>query len=169
MIDVANGGLDASGRALTEGFARIVAADSATVWLEPEMSSGCGTCASAKGCSSLTWMKLGPADAKRFALPNDFNGRVGERVVVGIQQGSLVRASALAYGLPLLIGLGSGIYAQARGAGDEICLLATVAGLAVGFVLAKFVAGRLTAKGDFRPIYLRRSFGADACDLTGHA
>lgn len=169
MIDVANGGLDASGRTLTEGFARVVAADATTVWLEPEMSSGCGSCASAKGCASLSWMKLGPADAKRFALPNSFHGRIGDRIVVGIQQGSLVRGSLLAYGLPLLLGLGSGIFAQARGAGDEICLIAIIAGLAVGLGLAKFIAGRLTARGDFRPVFLRRSFGADACDLTGHA
>lgn len=166
MIDVANGGLDASGRTLIEGYARIVAADATTVWLEPEKGSGCGSCASAKGCASLTWMKLGPADAKRFALANDFNGRIGDLVVVGVEQSSLVRASATAYALPLLTALGFGITAQARGAGDGLCFLATIAGLAVGLVAAKYIARYLSGRGDFRPVFLRRAYGAEACNAS---
>jgi sigma-E factor negative regulatory protein RseC len=156
-------------QALVEGYARIVAVEGGTAWAEPERAASCGSCATVKSCGSATaWFKLTPAEASHFALANDFNARVGERIVVGIRQGSLLRASSLAYALPLLTLIGAGLFAQAKGAGEGQTILTSLAGLAVGLVIAHWGAKFLAARGDLAPVFLRRSPGGE-CDLSAHA
>ncbi|MCC7167887.1 MAG: SoxR reducing system RseC family protein [Rhodospirillales bacterium] len=171
--DTLEGGFD-DGRplrsqALVEGFARIVAVEGQTAWAEPERAASCGSCATVTTCGSATaWFKLTPAEASRFPLANDFNARIGERIVVGIRQGSLLRASSLAYALPLVTLIGAGLFAQAKGASEGLTILASLAGFALGLLIAHRGAKFLAARGDLAPVFLRRSSGGE-CDLSAHA
>lgn len=154
-----------------EGVARVVAADGGTVWLEPEPTGSCSGCMSAAVCGHGNGSSRRMA-SRRFALANQYDLRVGERVVIGMSEASLLRASLVAYGLPLLGMIGAAITAQVMGAGDGRAALATLGGLAVGLVLARLSAGKLSARGDLTPRYLRRATGpgpGEAChtDLMG--
>ena len=136
-----------------EGIARVVAVDGDRVWMEPEPTSSCGGCLSAKACG----VKSGTSrlDARRFSLVNDQDYRVGERVVVGISERTLTRAAATAYGLPLL-GLLVGLFsARFVGAGDGKAALITLAGVIVGLGLSWFKSRRLDARGELTPQYIR--------------
>jgi sigma-E factor negative regulatory protein RseC len=162
-MDMVEAGPDASGRHVVEGLARVVALDGKMAVLEPEQSSACGGCHAAAVCGT----KSGHGRrlmARRFSVANDQRLAVGERVVVGIDEQSLVRASMTAYALPLLTMLGAGMTAQALVGSDGISAAATLGGLAVGLLLARLRAGRLSARGELTPRFLRRSRGPGTGD-----
>ncbi|PWC56075.1 SoxR reducing system RseC family protein [Azospirillum sp. TSO22-1] len=155
--------VDDAGRGLSEGLARVVAVEGGRVWLEPETVSGCGGCASAMLCGTKSGNSRRMA-AKRFAFPDEHDLRVGDRVVVGVEDGALLRAAATAYALPLLLLFAGGLTAKWSGGGDGPAALAALAGLALGFGLAHLRARRLNRLGLLSPRFVRRAPPAtDAC------
>ena len=153
-------GMAVSDRAdLVEGTVRVVALEGGMAMLEPEQTTSCGGCGSAavcgeKGGNSAQWLQ-----ARRFAIANDHDLVVGDRIVVGIAEGSLLRGAVTAYGLPLLTMLAGGITAQQMGGGDGASAAAAIGGLVTGLVIARFWSRRLLAQGDLSPRFLRRAFG----------
>jgi len=131
----------------------VVRVDGGSVLLEPEQLSSCGGCQSAATCGA----KTGPRNTmnKRFVLANDFGGQLGDRVVVGIAEDALVRASLTAYGLPLVAMIGAGLAGQNLIGGDAAAALSAAVGLGVGMVMARVHAQRLTARGELSPRFLR--------------
>jgi len=147
---------------MVEGVARVVAADGSVAWLEPEPGSSCGGCMSAALCGT----KAGGSRqaAKRFPLANDADLHVGERVVVGIEESSLLRASMVAYGLPLAAMLTAAVVAsKIFMAGDGAAGLAGLAGLLLGLAAARLCADRLSIRGELTPHFLRRALAGEDC------
>ena len=143
---------------LVEGYAHVVAIEGATAWLEPEQTTSCGGCASASACGAKGIGTL--ADrlaARRFSLPNQDGLRVGERVVVGVSEKALVKASLTAYAIPLVAMLFAGSVAQWAAGSDPFTMAAMVGGLALGLAGARFNASRLNARGELSPHFLRRA------------
>jgi sigma-E factor negative regulatory protein RseC len=138
-----------------EGVARVVALDGEIAWLEPEPVASCGGCVSLATCGSKGGFGRGLA-TRRFPLEGNHHLRVGERVVVGLASGSVLRASATAYGVPLATMIGAGILAQLCGAGDGVGASAILGGLGLGLVIAHVLARRLSALGELSPRLLRR-------------
>lgn len=149
-----------------EGIARVVAADSATAWLEPEQTSSCGSCASAASCGAGA-TGIGTAAnriaARRFSLDNADGLQVGERVVVGVAERALIRAALTAYGLPLATALTAGGIAESAWSSDLATLAAMAAGLVCGMLLARLVAHRLSVRGELAPHYLRHAKPGETC------
>jgi len=148
----------ATGPAVAEGNARVVALDGATAWLEPEPHSSCGGCVSAAMCGT----KSGNAKRmafKRFPLTGHPGLQVGDRVVVGMAQQSLLRASAVAYGLPMATMLAAMVVTDKITHADGPTILAALGGLAGGFLLARPLAGYLSRRGELTPHFLRRAYG----------
>lgn len=146
---------DPRGRALVEGIARVVALEGGIAWLEPEQVSACGGCKSAGLCGA-TGGDSRRAIARRFPLVNDVGLRVGERIVIGTYEDTLLRASLVAYALPVVTMLGAAVAGQAMFGGDAGAVIGAALGLAVGLVLARLWAGQLSARGELTPRFVRR-------------
>jgi sigma-E factor negative regulatory protein RseC len=146
-------------RDMIEGFARVVAVEGGRAWLEPEQTKSCGSCSSVGLCSvgkdAVTARALA---ARRFALPGDLGLRVGERVVVGIRDDSLVKGALTAYGIPLVTIMAGGLMGQEWGGTDAVAAMGAAGGLAFGIVVARLVANILSARGVLTPRFLRRAF-----------
>lgn len=150
-----------SAEPLVEGIARVVALDGKTAWLEPEPAASCSGCLSLASCGSKGSAR-GLA-ARRFPLEGNHRLRVGERVVVGLPESAVLRASSVAYAVPLATMIGAGMVAQALGAGDAGGAAAILGGLGVGLVIAWGLARRLSGRGDLSPRYLRRVANGSTC------
>ena len=149
---------------LVEGFAHVVAVEGGTAWLEPEQTSSCGACSSASACGAKGIGTLASRlEARRFSLPNLDGLRVGERVVVGVSEKALVKASLTAYAMPLATTLFCGAMAQWVADSDLVTMAAMVAGLGLGLFGARLNAGRLNAHGELSPHYLRRADTVITC------
>ena len=156
---------DFSAPTMVEGTAHVVAVEGNMVWLVPETGSSCGGCASASACGSkgigTTASRL---EARRFQLVNDAGLRVGERVVVGIRENALLRASITAYVIPLTTLLIAGALAQWVAGSDIVTMAAMFAGLVLGLWLARLGAGRLMVRGDLAPRFIRRASAGETCN-----
>jgi sigma-E factor negative regulatory protein RseC len=150
--------------ALVEGGARVVAVHGSVAWLEPEQTGSCGGCASAASCGSKGLGTLASRlESRRFPLSNGAGLCVGDRVVVGVREDALVRASLTAYALPLTTMFATGALAQAAARHDGLTIVACLAGLAFGLGLARVLARRLAARGDIAPRLLRRAGPPTTC------
>jgi sigma-E factor negative regulatory protein RseC len=154
-----------------EGIARVVAIDGGRAWLEPEQTSSCGSCASAAHCGSSgnsSAPGLGTVasriQARRFPLDNSPRLHIGERVVIGVGDRALLRASLVAYALPLLFSLTAGCLAQSAWASDAMTMASMAAGLGFGLAAARLGALWLGARGDLAPRFLRRAGPHETCN-----
>lgn len=121
------------------------------VWVRAVEPSGCGTCGG-QGCSSRRIAELFQRKPRLFLVDSSLALAPGDRVVVGIADGSVLRSALRVYGLPLGLMLGGALLAQALQPGDGPAL----AGMALGAL-----AGWLAARGGrtARPAVLRREDG----------
>lgn len=155
---------DPDNRDEVEGVARVIAVEGKVAWLEPEQTTACGHCAGKAVCGVTPGSPR--LVARRFALANDHDFHVGERVIIGIAEQSVRRAALTAYGIPLLLMLVAGVTVQKLGGGDLGAALATLGGLAVGLGIVRLRSHTLSQRGELTPHYLRRAFGHDAeCGL----
>ncbi|WP_324779149.1 SoxR reducing system RseC family protein [Thiobacillus sedimenti] len=118
------------------------------VWVQAVEPSGCGSC-EGQGCSSRRIAELFQRAPRHFLVECDLAVAPGDRVVVGIADGSVLRSALRAYGLPLGLMLAGAMLAQAIRPGDGPAL----AGMALGGL-----AGWLGSRGGraSRPVVLRR-------------
>lgn len=155
-----------------EGIARVIRVVGDEVWLEPEQTTSCGHCASSASCGASTREAEGVGtvtsrlQARRFVLDNPEGSQSfheGDRLVVGVGQGALLSASLTAYGLPLLSALVTASIVQGMYGEDLLTILGMAGGMAFGLLLARFIARRLSARGDLAPRFLRRARPDETC------
>ncbi|OHC64656.1 MAG: Fis family transcriptional regulator [Rhodocyclales bacterium RIFCSPLOWO2_02_FULL_63_24] len=149
-----------------EGIARVVSVSGAVAWLEPEQTSSCGSCASAAQCgASATGIGTIASRnaARRFPMDNGAGLGVGERVVVGVDDRALIKASLTAYALPLVAAFTAAGLAESAWGNDLATLAAMAAGLGAGLLAAHVGARRLSARGELAPRFLRRARPGETC------
>lgn len=158
-----------------EGIARVVRIDGGTAWFEPEQTTSCGHCASSAACgagSSATGSGSGIGsiarriEFRRFPLDNASGLHVGDRVVVGVDDRSLIKASLTAYAIPLVTALSAGGFAQGAYGDDLLTMAAMVTGLLGGLLIARIVARTLTRRGELSPRFLRRAAPGETCHTS---
>lgn len=150
-----------------EGIARVVRVEGKVAWLEPEQTTSCGSCASAAACGhgdSGMGTVARRIEARRFQMDNDWAQlREGERVVLGVDNRSLIRAAMLAYALPLVSAILAGGLAQGAWGDDALTMASMAAGLGFGLLAARLGAHRLSKRGELSPHYLRRALPGETC------
>lgn len=133
---------------MLEQTAQVIKSAADGVWVQAVEPSGCGTCAG-QGCSSRRIAELFQRKPRHFLVDCDLSLSPGDRIVVGIADGSVLRAALRVYGLPLGLMLAGALLAQAILPGDGPALMGMLLGGAVGYLAAR--TGRTA-----RPVVLRR-------------
>jgi len=133
---------------MLEQTAEVIQTASDGVWVQAVEPSGCGTCGG-QGCSSRRIAELFQRKPRQFLVDCDLALAPGDRVVVGIANGSVLKSALRAYGLPLGLMLGGALLAQAMQPGDGAAIVGMLLGGLMGWLVAR---GGRTA----RPVVLRR-------------
>ena len=164
MDEFAHGTPDFSAPTMVEGIAQVVKIEGGSVWLVPEQGSSCSSCASASACGSrgigTTASRL---ENRRFRIDNEAHLAVGERVVFGIRESVLLKASVTAYAIPLATLLFTGALAHWKFGSDLVTMASMVIGLVAGLGLSRLEAKRLQTKGELDPQFLRRARPGETC------
>jgi sigma-E factor negative regulatory protein RseC len=108
----------------SEGRVTSVAGEFAVIEVEA-LPSACAKCGDKGGCGKP---QGGP---RRYAVRNTIGARVGDRVVLSVPQGAVLKAAVLSYLMPLVFVIGGAAAAMAL-FGDG---LPTVAGAASGLLV----------------------------------
>lgn len=118
-------------------------------------SAGCGSCKAKAACGSYLLNKLGPEAEHQLEVPVSEPLVTGQKVEVGIPEGSLLRSAMLVYLTPLLgLFIGAGL-AQALAMSQALVLVGGMLGGVAGFLLARNIARRLGGTGDYEPVILQ--------------
>ena len=133
---------------MLEQTAEVIQTASDGVWVQAVEPSGCGTCGG-QGCSSRRIAELFQRKPRQFLVDCDLALAPGDRVVVGIANGSVLQSALRAYGLPLGLMLAGALLAKAIQPGDGSAVAGMLIGGVVGWLIAR---GGRTA----RPVVLRR-------------
>ena len=140
--------------------AKVIAVDGERALLETTRRSACGSCAVNKACGTGVIAKVFGAKRLRIEAENAIGAKVGDEVLVAIEDSALVQGSLLAYALPLLTMLAGGMVGERMGEGEGLTILLALSGLALGFAIAARHATSKSQRRRMRPVILERRGGA---------
>jgi sigma-E factor negative regulatory protein RseC len=139
-----------------EQQASVLAVADGAALVEVARTSACAACERKRGCETATLARLfGNGAATRVRVRDPIGVAPGDQVLIGVRNPTLVRASLLAYLLPLLCFIGSASAADAVVVSDIGAALVGIAGLLLGLTLTALITGGTGARALFRPVLLR--------------
>ena len=130
-------------------------ATDSTATLEIERKVACGLCGQTRGCGNSIWGKLFAHQSTAFKAQNRINAKVGDSVIVGINERALLKSALLLYILPLATMLIGAILATQLKDTNGYAMLGALLGLVLGFM---WVKGHTMSSSYFKlqqPVILR--------------
>ncbi|CNE73782.1 SoxR-reducing system protein RseC [Yersinia kristensenii] len=136
-------------------WATVISWKNGVALLRCEPHSGCGSCNARSGCGSHLLNELGPESEHQLKIAISQPLEPGQKVEVGISEGSLLRSAALVYLTPLVGLIMGGTLFQALFVIDAFTALGAILGAGLGFLLARTVAIKIEGKNDYQPTVLQ--------------
>ncbi len=132
-----------------------------TATLEIERKTACGLCGKTRGCGNAIWGKLFAHQSTAFKAQNRINAKVGDSVIVGINERALLKSALLLYILPLVTMMIGAILVNNFVHTDAAAIIGALAGLMLGLV---WVKGHTASSRYFlqqQPVILRLAMQSD--------
>ena len=147
---------------MIEEKAIIVNVENEFAWVETQRKSTCSACQVNKGCGTSLLSNVLGQKRTRLKLKNPGGFQAGDHVVLGLEEGALVKGSLLLYALPLVFMfafamIGYGIfflYELVYSEGYKI--LFSLAGLIIGFWFVASRSGKLSTDSRYHASILRK-------------
>lgn len=116
----------------------VIAEKDDRVWVQTIRQSACESCSARSGCGQRVLASATGGRANQVLVDNTVSARVGDEVMLGIDEQALLVASLVVYAVPLvLMVLASVVGHQLSGGSDLWAIVSAVAGLGVGFGLGR--------------------------------
>lgn len=147
---------------MIEENARVIAIENDMAMIEVQRKAVCDTCSVNKGCGTGILAKAMSNKRFQMRVRNTVDARVGDDVIVGIEDDMLVKSSFAVYIIPLLLlFIGAWIgentaAAFASTSSEGLSILFGLAGMAVGFVWVRYFSRRISNDNRYQPLLLRR-------------
>jgi sigma-E factor negative regulatory protein RseC len=145
---------------MIESQARVVQVEGEVAYVAAEREAGCSSCSASGGCGVTALGKMFGVKPKLFQALNPIGALTGEQVVIGLEEGALLKGSIAVYLVPLLLLVGGAGVASYLGtdAGtrDGYAVLGAGVGLLLGMVWLKLFSGAVGVSRRFQPVILRR-------------
>lgn len=128
---------------MNESEGIVVRVEGTRAWVRPlGAGSACGGCAQRSGCATAGAVAMSEGAAvsgptRLLCVPNGIRAGAGDAVVIRAADGTVLRAAALVYGLPLLLALAGASSLLAWTGSEAAALGGLLAGLAGGFLVAR--------------------------------
>lgn len=129
--------------------------------LEVVRKKPCGLCGKSRGCGVSLWGKLFNHQSA-FMARNDIGAKVGDNVVVGVDEQALLKGSMKIYAVPIFSLLAGAILAMlflppeaSSETKDIYTVIGAAAGLAISLVWLKAHAAGRTWNESHQPVILR--------------
>ena len=102
----------------------------------------CGLCGKTQGCGNSIWGKIFSNKRNKLSIKNNIGVKIGDRVMLTIEENYLLRSSLLLYGLPLLFLFIGMVFMDTitQKNSDLWVLVGAIFGMLSGLILVKFLA-----------------------------
>lgn len=130
---------------MIEEFAVVTKRLDGYVMLEVERRTACGLCGQKRGCGNATWGKLLGHKSQEFVAENTIDAKLGDSVVVGVNEREILSTVFYLYVVPLVSMLVVAILADQLLNNELYVILAAALGLLLGFL---WVKGHLVGYGN---------------------
>ena len=80
----------------------IISVENDETWIETQRKSACGQCSANKGCGTSVLSKVVGNKHSKMKAINNIDAKVGDAVVVGLNEEALLKGAYMTYLLPLL-------------------------------------------------------------------
>jgi len=124
---------------MIEEEAIVIKASKENVTLEVVRSKPCGLCGQVRGCGNSIWGKIFSHRTGYIETRNHLNAKLGNVVILGIDETLMLKSSLMLYGVPLMLMFLGMVMANtfAKETTELYVLLGAVMGLFLGVVLIK--------------------------------
>jgi sigma-E factor negative regulatory protein RseC len=146
---------------MIEEQGKVVAVKDDWVWVQTERKTVCGQCSANKGCGTSVLAKVFGNKTSSIAVIKSLPVQVGDEVVIGIEENSLVKGSLLIYAMPLVLLIAFGLLGEVVSAQvllsntDILTVLFSVFGFAVGFIWLKHISSQIRLDPRYQPKLLQ--------------
>lgn len=144
---------------MIETQAVVIKIEDAVAYVQAERKTSCSGC-SESSCGTSVLANFFGQKAPLYRARNEAGAKVGDRVMVGMDESALFKGTLLLYLFPLLLLFvgavaGSSLAATAE-VRDYYSVIGAVIGLAAGFVGLKLLSARLGLRKQFQPVIMSR-------------
>ena len=140
----------------------IVSIENNQTWIETQRKSTCGQCSASKGCGTSVLSKVIGNKLSKMKAINKIDAKVGDEVVVGLNEASLLKGAFVIYMLPLLFlflfSLVGKFVAQNIGAADNelLVIIFAVVGFLLGMKKVKSFSNSIEKNENYQPVILKK-------------
>lgn len=132
---------------MIEEQGRVVALEPGAAWIETVRATSCQSCSANKGCGHAVMDRNAAGSRARIRVESPRVLSVGDQVVVGIAEDSLMKAALMVYLLPLICLFAGALLGSLWQVGQQdLSAPLGVAGLAVGFLFNRWYSGHHAAR-----------------------
>lgn len=137
----------------------VVRAEADAIWVKTLRKTTCGNCQARHGCGQSLLQRMASADADiraRFdsgTIVENLNP--GDEVEITIEEGAVIAASLMAYGLPLVFLILGVVFAESWALGEPLQFLLGVFGLAAGLWISHLILFSRFKPAYFEPRVVR--------------
>ncbi|MCK4865245.1 MAG: SoxR reducing system RseC family protein [Gammaproteobacteria bacterium] len=143
--------------------ATVVSIENNQTWIETQRKSTCGECSASKGCGTSILSKVIGNKLSKMKAINNINAQVGDDVVVGLNEASLLKGAFVIYMLPLLFlflfSLLGQFVAQSIGAPNNelLVIVFAVVGFLLGMKKVKNFSKSIEKNESYQPVILKKT------------
>lgn len=147
---------------ITETAIVVLIEDNQT-WVETQRKSACGQCSASKGCGTSVLSKVIGNKLSKIKAINNIDAQVGDEVVIGLNEQSLLKGAFMTYMLPLVFMfifalVGQVISANLQIQNNELLVIVfSVVGLLLGLRQVKTFSSSIAKDESYQPVILKKS------------
>ncbi|MCW8934584.1 MAG: SoxR reducing system RseC family protein [Gammaproteobacteria bacterium] len=141
---------------MIEETALVIEIDGHSVLLETQRKSACQTCSVKSGCGTSSLAKVVGKRSSRFTVEKTLDVKVGDSVIIAVDENALVQGSLLIYLLPLIFMLVTGLLAEYVFVSELVTILSVIAGFISAMIFVRYVLSQSTLKKAIQPHLIRR-------------
>ena len=144
------------GMNMIEEHGQVIAIDGDYIWVQTQPRSSCSSCHVGADCGTSVLASWFGQRTNRIRVRNSLNLRIGQGAVIGIHESALLKASLIAYLMPMFAMVITAMVAAQGGASDGVVALSSMVGLAVGLLFLQRL-GISTKHEDYQAALLRQA------------
>lgn len=146
---------------MIEEVALVLNCDGEYADIETKPQSSCGGCSSSSVCGTGVFSKVFGNRKTVVRVVNSLNAKVGDQVIIGLQESALSKVSLVFYLVPIVSMILLAVLGQESAirlgyeSYDLFAILGGVVGLAAGLGIVRLFAKRVQNDSRYQPVLLR--------------